>query len=126
ISASRNAAEVLDAAGVTDLFDARVDGTVADELGLAGKPHPAVFVEAARRLGVAPGRAAVVEDALAGVEAGRRGGFGLVVGVARGGDPQRLRAHGADLVVADLSELDPAELGIGADPEAERRAGAGR
>ncbi|MDQ3974605.1 MAG: hypothetical protein M3276_09810, partial [Actinomycetota bacterium] len=65
-------------------------------------------------------------DALAGVEAGRRGGFGLVVGVARGGDPQRLRAHGADLVVADLSELDPAELGIGADPAAERRAGAGR
>ncbi len=105
ISASRNCAEVLDAAGVADLFDARVDGVVADELALKGKPDPAVFLEAGRRLGVEPPRAAVVEDSLAGVEAGRRGGFGLVVGVDRSGHAETLREHGADVVVGDLGEL---------------------
>ncbi len=105
ISASRNCAEVLEAAGVTDLFDTRVDGVDADELGLSGKPDPAVFLEAARRLEVKPSRAAVVEDALAGVEAGRRGGFELVIGVDRGGHADALWEHGAGAVVGDLGEV---------------------
>jgi trehalose 6-phosphate phosphatase len=106
ISASRNMVEVLEAAGVLDLFDVMVDGVVADDLGLPGKPDPAVFREAARRLGVEPGRAVVVEDALAGVQAGRRGGFGLVIGVDRTGHPDDLSAAGADVVVSDLAELE--------------------
>jgi beta-phosphoglucomutase family hydrolase len=106
VSASRNMVAVLEAAGLRDLFDAEVDGVEADRLGLAGKPDPALFLEAARRLGVAPARAAVVEDALAGVEAGRRGGFGLVVGVDRGGQAAALAERGADLVVDDLGALD--------------------
>ena len=108
VSASRNCRAVLEAAGLTELFDERVDGEEAARLGLPGKPDPALFIEAARRLGVPPERSAVVEDALAGVSAGRRGGFGLVVGVARNGQAGELRAAGADLVVADLAELDPA------------------
>ena len=106
VSASRNMVAVLEAAGLRDLFDAEVDGVEADRLGLAGKPDPALFLEAARRLGVAPARAAVVEDALAGVEAGRRGGFGLVVGVDRGGQAAALAERGADVVVDDLGALD--------------------
>jgi alpha,alpha-trehalase len=106
ISASQNAAEVLSAAGVLDLLDVRVDGSTAKELGLPGKPDPAVFIEAARRLGSTPERTAVVEDAIAGVEAGRHGGFGLVVGVDRIGHPDWLRSAGADVVVSDLSELE--------------------
>jgi beta-phosphoglucomutase family hydrolase len=105
VSASRNMVAVLEAAGLRDLFDAEVDGVEADRLGLAGKPDPALFLEAARRLGVAPARAAVVEDALAGVEAGRAGDFGHVVGVDRGGEADALREHGADVVVGDLDEL---------------------
>jgi beta-phosphoglucomutase family hydrolase len=105
VSASRNMVPVLKAAGVRDLFDAEVDGVEADRLGLAGKPDPALFLEAARRLGVAPARAAVVEDALAGVEAGRRGRFAVVVGVDRGGQAAALAERGADVVVADLGEL---------------------
>ncbi|HET8526509.1 MAG TPA: trehalose-phosphatase [Actinomycetota bacterium] len=105
ISASRNHDEVLAAAGVEDLFEARVGGAETQRLGLAGKPDPAVFLEAARRLGVAPRRAAIVEDALAGVEAGRRGGFGLVVGVDRLGHRAELEAAGADVVVPDLSHV---------------------
>ena len=106
ISASRNAPEVLTAAGVIDRFGARVDGVVAAELGLAGKPDPAVFLEAVRRLGVPPERAIVVEDAQAGVEAGRRGGFGRVIGVNRGGEDQRRDlAAFADVVVDDLAEV---------------------
>jgi alpha,alpha-trehalase len=105
VSASRNCAEVLRAAGVADLFDTKVDGVDSDELGLAGKPDPAVYLEAARRLAVDPARAAVVEDALAGVEAGRRGRFLLVIGVDRGGHERELREHGADVVVRDLGEL---------------------
>jgi beta-phosphoglucomutase-like phosphatase (HAD superfamily) len=93
------------AAGLRELFDVEVDGVEADRLGLAGKPDPALFLEAARRLGVAPGRAAVVEDALAGVEAGRRSGFGLVVGVDRGGQAAALAERGADVVVTDLGDL---------------------
>ena len=106
ISASRNLTEVLDAAGVGDLFQVEVDGLDAERLGLAGKPDPAVFLEAARRLRVEPARAAIVEDALAGVEAGRRGGFALVVGVDRTGHPDALRAAGADVVVSDLDALE--------------------
>jgi beta-phosphoglucomutase family hydrolase len=112
ISASENAGLVLGAAGVLGLFDVKVDGTDSARLGLAGKPDPAIFLEAARELGVPPSRAVVVEDALAGVEAGRRGEFGLVVGVDRHGQPDHLAAHGADIVVGDLAELLPS----GADP----------
>ena len=85
-----------------------MDGVDARDLGLTGKPDPALFLEAARRLGVPPDRAAVVEDALAGVEAGRRGGFALVIGVDRDSHPDELRAAGADLLVSDLAELDSA------------------
>jgi beta-phosphoglucomutase family hydrolase len=105
ISASRNLSEVLKAAGVRHLFDVRVGGVEAERLSLPGKPDPAVFIEAARQLGVEPSGAAVVEDALAGVEAGRRGGFRLVVGVDRTGHAEDLRARGADIVVRDPGEL---------------------
>ena len=108
VSSSRNCLAVLTAAGIVDLFDARVDGEVAAELGLPGKPAPDTYLEAARRLRVEPGEAVVVEDALSGVEAGRAGGFGLVVGVDRAGQAEALRAAGADLVVTDLAELLPA------------------
>lgn len=108
ISASRNCVAVLRAAGALELFDARVDGVQAERLGLAGKPAPDIFLRAAAELGVAPARAAVVEDALAGVEAGRRGGFAMVIGVDRGGQAEALRAHGASVVVGDLAELDAA------------------
>jgi beta-phosphoglucomutase family hydrolase len=115
VSASRNCGEVLKRAGVADLFDIRVDGLDAARLGFPGKPHPGLFLEAAARLRVPPGRAAVVEDALAGVIAGRRGGFGLVIGVDRGGHAAALHEAGADIVVADLADLQlirkpPAEL----------------
>ncbi|HEY9376400.1 MAG TPA: beta-phosphoglucomutase family hydrolase [Jiangellaceae bacterium] len=106
ISASQNCADVLRAAGVAGLFDARVDGTVVDELGLPGKPDPAMFHEAARRLGVDPARTVVVEDARAGVQAGRRGGFGLVIGVDRSGHPEELAESGAHVVVRDLAEVE--------------------
>jgi alpha,alpha-trehalase len=106
VSASRNAEEVLVAAGALDLFDQRVDGVVAAEMKLKGKPDPAMFLEAARRLGVEPGRAAVVEDALSGVAAGAAGHFALVVGVARAGQAHALLQSGADVAVADLAELE--------------------
>ncbi|MDH4113534.1 MAG: beta-phosphoglucomutase family hydrolase [Actinomycetota bacterium] len=105
VSASRNASQVLDIAGIAELFDERVDGLDAERLGLPGKPEPDLFLEAARRLGVAPARAVVLEDAPAGVEAGRAGAFGLVVGVDRQHDPAPLLARGADVVVRDLAEL---------------------
>jgi len=107
ISASENATEILTSAGILDLFDVKVDGTDAKRLGFPGKPAPDIFLQAASRLGVPPGRAAVVEDALAGVEAGRAGGFALVVGVDRSGQAEALAARGADIVVADLGELLP-------------------
>ena len=105
VSASENQLTVLAAAGVTDLFDVRVDGVMARELGLAGKPDPALFLEAARRLDVEPARAVVVEDARSGVEAGRRGGFGWVVGVDRADNATALAAAGADVVTSDLGDL---------------------
>lgn len=104
-SASRNADAVLANAGVLDRFDARVNGRDAAELGLAGKPDPAMLLEAARRVGAAPGQSAVVEDAIAGITAGVRGAFGAVIGVARGDYGDELQAAGADVVVHDLSEL---------------------
>ncbi|MGQ4388655.1 HAD family hydrolase [Streptomyces sp. SAS_270] len=107
-SASRHAGELLARAGVLDLFDVLVDGGEAARLGLPGKPQPDLFLEAVRRLGVPVGRAAVVEDALVGVEAGCRGGFTLVIGVDRAAGPEtreRLLRHGADIVVSDLGEL---------------------
>lgn len=105
VSSSANTKEVLDSAGIAGLLEERVDGVVAAELGLKGKPAPDTFCEAARRLGVDPANAAVFEDALAGVQAGRAGGFGYVVGVDRIGQAAALRAHGADTVVDDLAEL---------------------
>lgn len=105
VSSSANAKAVLEAAHLDDLFDVRVDGAVAAERKLPGKPAPDTFLEAARELGVTPERAAVIEDAIAGVQAGRAGAFGLVVGIARHDDPQLLRENGADRVVSDLSEL---------------------
>lgn len=105
VSSSKNCAAVLDAAGIADLFEARVDGVVATERGLPGKPAPDIFLAAAADLGVTPDRAVVVEDAISGVEAGRAGDFGLVVGVDREGHPDALREHGADVVVSDLGEL---------------------
>jgi len=105
VSSSSNCAAVLEAAKIADLFDAKVDGVDIVEQGLAGKPAPDSFLEGARRLGASPERCAVVEDAISGVRAGRAGGFGLVIGVARKGDAQTLSENGADLVVADLAEL---------------------
>ena len=105
MSSSRNTVMVLEATGLTGLFDQRVDGVVSDELGLAGKPDPAAYLETARRLGVEPPRAVVVEDALSGVEAGRRGGFGLVIGVDRLDQAAALLEHGADVVVPDLADV---------------------
>lgn len=96
---------MLEAARVAGLFDAKVDGMDADELGPNGKPDPAIFLEASRRLGVEPERAAVVEDALAGVEAGRRGGFALVIGGDRSGHARELRQRGANIIVGDLGEI---------------------
>jgi len=104
-SASKNCDAILRAAGVGDLFDAKVDGIVAAELGLPGKPDPATLIEAARRVGATPERAAVVEDAIAGVQAGRAGGFRLVIGVNRALAAGALLTSGATVEVSDLSEV---------------------
>jgi alpha,alpha-trehalase len=104
-SASRNAVPILRAASVLDLFDERVDGVVADELHLAGKPAPAMVLELARRLGAVPERTIVFEDAIAGVQAGRAGGFGLVIGVNRSSHEGQLLANGADIEVTDLAAV---------------------
>ena len=105
VSASANCQDVLIAAGIDDLFEVRIDGIVAEREHLRGKPAPDTFLAAARALGVAPAAAAVFEDALAGVEAGRAGRFGFVVGVDRVGQADALRERGADIVVSDLAEL---------------------
>jgi beta-phosphoglucomutase family hydrolase len=105
VSSSANTVEVLAVTGLTDLFDARVDGLVARERGLPGKPAPDTFLAGAEELGVEAGESVVFEDALAGVEAGRAGRFALVVGVDRVGQADALREHGADVVVQDLAEL---------------------
>jgi beta-phosphoglucomutase family hydrolase len=105
VTASTNCGEVLAAAGMEELFEARVDGVVAGRERLRGKPAPDTFLAAAAALGVDPAQSAVFEDAIAGVAAGRAGGFGWVVGVDRTGDAASLLHHGADRVVADLAEL---------------------
>jgi beta-phosphoglucomutase family hydrolase len=105
VSSSANTKEVMAAAGIEDLFEARIDAIVAELEGLKGKPAPDYFLAAARALTVQPAQAAVFEDALAGVAAGRAGGFGFVVGVDRTGQADALREHGADLVVSDLAGL---------------------
>jgi beta-phosphoglucomutase family hydrolase len=105
VTASANGQQVVEAAGFGGLLDARVDGLVAQREHLRGKPAPDTFLAGARALGVQPAQAAVFEDALAGVEAGRAGRFGYVVGVDRVGHAEDLRAHGADVVVTDLAQL---------------------
>ncbi|MGD0083762.1 MAG: beta-phosphoglucomutase family hydrolase [Acidimicrobiales bacterium] len=105
VSSSANCAAVLVAAGIAELFEIRIDGVTVEADHLAGKPAPDTYLAAARALGVEPDQAAVFEDALSGVEAGRVGGFGFVVGVDRVGQAEALRAHGADTVVNDLAEL---------------------
>jgi beta-phosphoglucomutase family hydrolase len=107
VSSSANAKDVLRAVGILDLFDHIVDGHAVADGGLKGKPAPDTFLAAAEALGVAPAHAAVFEDALAGVEAGRAGAFGVVVGVDRVGQADALAQHGATLVVQDLAELLP-------------------
>ena len=105
VSSSANTVDVLETTGMTDCFDARIDGVVAKERHLKGKPAPDTFLAGAEAVGAPPDQAAVFEDALAGVAAGRAGHFGLVVGVDRVGQADGLRSHGADVVVDDLSEL---------------------
>ena len=105
VSSSTNCRDVLAAAGIDDLFEHVIDGVVAERDHLRGKPAPDTFIAGARAVGVAPAEAAVFEDALAGVEAGRAGQFGFVVGVDRVGQAAALKAHGADVVVSDLAEL---------------------
>ena len=105
VSSSTNCRDVLMAAGIDDLFEERIDGVVAERDHLRGKPAPDTFLAGARALEVTPTQAAVFEDALAGVEAGRAGDFGFVVGVDRVGQADALKAHGADVVVQDLAEL---------------------
>jgi beta-phosphoglucomutase family hydrolase len=105
VSSSANCRDVLDAAGIEHFFEVRVDGLVAEREGLKGKPAPDTFLAAARELGLGPDEAAVFEDALAGVEAGRAGKFAYVVGVDRVDHADALREHGADVVVEDLAEL---------------------
>jgi beta-phosphoglucomutase family hydrolase len=106
VSASANCKEVLEAAGIENLFEVRIDGIVVDQRHLHGKPAPDTFLAAAKEVGVEPAEAAVFEDALAGVEAGRAGHFGFVVGVDRVGQREALLEHGADVVVSDLAELE--------------------
>jgi beta-phosphoglucomutase family hydrolase len=114
VTSSQNCEAVLKAANLHAFFDVRVDGNTIYEQKLAGKPAPDTYLTAAKLLGVAPSRAVVIEDALSGVEAGSNGKFGLVIGVARKGNAEELRQHGAHLVVNDLSELvgGPTDCGV--------------
>ena len=105
VSSSKNCVAVLDSAGISDLFDVRFDGIDAARLELTGKPDPDTYLKAAEMLGVEAARAVVVEDAISGVQAGRNGDFGLVIGVARADDAADLKEAGAHVVVADLGEL---------------------
>lgn len=109
VSSSTNCRDVLEAAGILELFEEIVDGHTAERSHLAGKPAPDTYLAGARALGIDPTSAAVFEDALAGVEAGKRGGFGFVVGVDRVGQADALTATGADVVVHDLADLLPDE-----------------
>ena len=107
VSSSKNAVRVLEAAGLADRFEVVVDGVVATEEGLAGKPGPDAFLLGAQRLGVRPQVTVVVEDAVSGVAAGRAGNFGVVIGVDRGAGADALLRSGADFVVSDLADLLP-------------------
>jgi len=111
VSSSKNCAAVLEAAGIQDLFDVKTDGVDAQELGLEGKPAPDIFVLAAERLGVEPGRAVVLEDAISGVKAGEKGNFALVIGVDRTGHGEDLKEKGADVVVTELSSVQVQDEG---------------
>lgn len=110
VTSSRHGREILQSANITALFDTCLDGIDLDELGLKGKPDPDMFLHATKALGFTPARAMIVEDAVSGVQAGRRGGFGLVVGIDRGGNAAALQRAGADVVVQDLVELSVAKL----------------
>ncbi|MFE0765013.1 HAD family hydrolase [Streptomyces smyrnaeus] len=127
VSSSANCRDILVSVGIEDLFDVRIDGVVAKERRLPGKPHPDTFLAAAEDLGVTADESAVFEDALAGMEAGRAGDFRYVVGVDRTGQADALRAHGADTVVRDLRELqdpqDPHRPQQDQDPTRRRRPG---
>jgi HAD superfamily hydrolase (TIGR01509 family) len=105
VTSSQNCTVVLKSAKLDDFFDVQVDGNMIHAQHLSGKPAPDTFLMAAKLLGVDPTRAIVIEDAISGVEAGSAGNFGLVIGVARNGNPEELQRHGAHLVVSDLSEL---------------------
>ena len=115
VSASRNCQEILQTARLDHLFDTRIDGRDAAALGLPGKPAPDTFLAAAQRLGTSPKRTVVIEDAIAGVTAGRAGSFGLVIGIDRTGHGADLENAGADIVVTDLNQID-LELEDGATP----------
>ncbi len=104
-TSSKNSDRILEKAGIAKLFETRVDGVVSAKLGLKGKPEPDIFVRACENLGVRRDRAMIVEDAVSGVQAGARGRFGLVLGVARENNFGELRSNGADIVVSDLSEI---------------------
>jgi beta-phosphoglucomutase-like phosphatase (HAD superfamily) len=118
VTSSQNCETVLRAAKIDDLFDARVDGVVIAEHGLAGKPAPDSFLKAAEMLGAMPESAVVIEDAISGVQAGARGGFGLVIGVDRKGNADELKANGAHMVVQDLAELLTRDFGWHSSPAA--------
>lgn len=106
VSSSKNCAKILEVAELTHLFQVKVDGADAAKLGLKGKPDPDTFLEAARELGVTAARSIIVEDAISGVQAGRSGQFGCVLGVDRTGHPDDLKNNGADIVVSDLAEVN--------------------
>lgn len=109
-TSSKNCVRVLEQAGIAGLFQTRVDGVLSAELGLKGKPEPEIFAAACHNLEVSHDRAMIVEDAVSGVQAGRRGRFGLVLGVARENNAEELRRNGADIVVSDLSEISIEEI----------------
>jgi HAD superfamily hydrolase (TIGR01509 family) len=118
VTSSQNCETVLRAAKIEDLFDARVDGVVIAEHGLAGKPAPDSFLKAAEMLGAMPESAVVIEDAISGVQAGARGGFGLVIGVDRKGNADELKTNGAHIVIRDLAELLSWDFGLPLEPAA--------
>jgi beta-phosphoglucomutase family hydrolase len=104
-SSSRNCKAVLDRAGLLDLFDTMVDGEISDRLGLKGKPEPDIFTRACKNLECTPDNTVIIEDAVSGVQAGRNGGFGLIIGIAREGNSSDLKKNGADIIVEDIKDL---------------------
>ena len=105
ISSSRNCRHIIESAGIAELFDSRVDGEIMAEQDLPGKPAPDIFLKACESLGVRPEETIILEDSIAGIEAGKKGGFAKVIGVARHGDENELKAAGADIIVKELTEL---------------------